>query len=53
MQAGARMVYAVEASDMAGYCKTLLSANPRKTLALHSSFMHAQECARQHTSRDF
>ena len=31
LQAGARMVYAVEASNMAGYCKRLVSANPRET----------------------
>ncbi len=31
LQAGARMVYAVEASDMAGYCRRLAGANPGKT----------------------
>ncbi|CAL5219667.1 g1550 [Coccomyxa viridis] len=38
-QAGARMVYAVEASDMAGYCRRLAGANPGvgdKIKVLHS-----------------
>ncbi len=26
------MVYAVEASDMAGYCRRLAAANPRKSV---------------------